>query len=111
MHLARKTDAPAPGQQADPLAFHGQITVENAGEMRKTLRDALRASRTNVCVDLSDVSYIDTSGVATLMEAARIARKQGQQLILAGLHDQPRHFLEVTHLDHLFDVGGREAGK
>jgi anti-sigma B factor antagonist len=110
MHLARKTDAPEPGSQAGPVAFHGRITVENAGEVRTTLRGALHAKRANLCVDLSDVSYIDTSGVATLMEAARTARRQGQQLVLAGLHDQPRVLLETTHLDHLFRMGDQEAG-
>jgi len=60
-------------------------------------------------VDLSGVSYIDTSGLATLVEAVRIARKQGTRLILGGIHDQPRYFFEITHLDRLFDIAGQEA--
>jgi anti-sigma B factor antagonist len=96
---------------ADQVAVHGRITVENSGEMRATLGNALRAKPAVLHVNLSDVSYIDTSGVATLVEAARIARKQGNRMILEGLHEQPRYLLEVTHLDHLFDIAGQEIGK
>ena len=90
------------------IAFHGRITVENSGEMRSALRDALRQKPACLRVDLSGVSYIDTSGVATLVEAARFARKQGSRLILEGLHDQPQDLLGIGHLDRLFDVAAQD---
>jgi anti-sigma B factor antagonist len=93
----------------DAVAMHGRITIATSGEMRRMLSDALRAKPANVSVDLSDVSYIDTSGLATLLEALRIAHKQGTRLILEGIHDQPRYLFEITHLDRLFDVTGSEA--
>ena len=85
------------------LEFQGRITVENSGGMRATLRNALRRMPPVLTVDLSGVSYMDTSGVATLVEAARNARKQGSRLVLRGLRDQPRYLLEMTHLDRLFN--------
>ena len=88
----------------DDVVMHGRITVENSGEMRRALRDALRAKPATVSVDLSDVSYIDTSGLATLVEAVRIARKQGMRLILVGMKDQPRYLFEIIHLDRFFDT-------
>lgn len=96
---------------ADQVALHGRITVESSGEMRLMLSEALRQKPPVLHVNLSDVSYIDTSGVATLVEAARIARKQGNRMLLEGLHDQPRYLLEITHLDHLFDIAGQGVGK
>jgi len=93
------------------VAIHGRITIATSGEMRRMLSDALRAKPASVSVDLSDVSYIDTSGLATLVEAVRIARKQGTRLILGGIHDQPRYLFEVTHLDRLIDIPGLEASK
>jgi anti-sigma B factor antagonist len=77
--------------------------------MRTALANALRTKPATVSVDLSGVSYMDTSGLATLVEAARIAREQGTRLILGGIHDQPRYFFEITHLDRLFDIAGQEA--
>ena len=93
----------------DKVAIHGRVTIENSDEMRKTLSKALRAKPASLSVDLSDVSYIDISGLATLVEAARTARQQGTRLILGGVHDQPRYLFEITHLDRLFDMAGQKA--
>ena len=95
----------------EKVTIHGRITIATSGEMRRALSNALRAKPANVSVDLSDVSYIDTSGLATLVEAVRIARKQGTRLILGGIHDQPRYLFEIAHLDRLFDMAGQEASK
>jgi anti-sigma B factor antagonist len=95
----------------DKIAIHGRITIATSGEMRKMLSDALRAKPAKVSVDLSDVSYLDTSGLATLLEALRTARKQGTRLILDGIHDQPRYLFEITHLDSLFDMAKQEASR
>lgn len=92
------------------IAFQGRITIETSGEMRKRLLNALRAKPANLSVDLSGVSYIDSSALATLVEAFRIARKQGTKLTLAGLHDQPQYFVQVTHMDQLFDIEAQEVG-
>ncbi len=93
----------------DKVVMHGRITVENSGEMRRALSRALRAKPARISVDLSDVSYIDTSGLATLVEAARNARGQGTRLLLDGMKDQPRYLFEITHLDRLFDGPAQEV--
>ena len=93
----------------DSISIKGQINVDNSGEMRRTLNKALRQLPANVTVDLSGVTYMDTSGLATLVEAARIARKQGTQLVLGGIQGQARYFLEITSLDQLFEIAGQEV--
>jgi len=94
--------------KGNSIAIHGRITVENSGEMSTTLTNALRKKPKKLSVDLSGVSYIDTSGLATLLQAAGTARKQGTRLVLDALQDQPRYLLEITHLDRLFDMEGQE---
>jgi len=93
----------------ETVAIQGRITVSNSGEMRTTLANALRTKPASLSLDLSGVSYLDTSALATLIEAVRIARNQGTRLILNGMHDQPRYFFEITHLDRLFDIAGQGA--
>jgi anti-sigma B factor antagonist len=93
------------------VAIQGRITIENSGDMRTTLANALRKKPASLSVDLSGVSYIDTSGLATLVEAARIARKQGTQLIFNNLQDQPRYLFDITHLERFVDIAGQEARK
>ena len=85
-------------------SIEGRITVDNSGDMRKTLRNVLRSKPRTLIVDVSKVSYIDSSGIATLLEALRTARKQSTRIVLRGVQGQMRYFLEVSRLDQLFEI-------
>jgi anti-anti-sigma regulatory factor len=52
----------------------------------------------------SGVSSIDTSGLASVLEAGRIAHQQGTRLVLHVLNGQPRHLLSFSQIDHLLDI-------
>ena len=88
----------------DIVAIHGRVTVDNSGEMRAALRSALRKMPAELRVDLSGLSYTDTSGLATLVETFRTANKQATRLVLVGIHGQPQYLLEITRLDRLFEM-------
>ena len=94
----------------ESIALQGSIIIENSEKVRGALGKALRAKPAQLSVDLSGVTYLDTSGLATLLEAERIARKQGTRMIVGGVHDQPRYLLEISHLDRLFEMAAKEAG-
>ena len=53
-------------------------------------------------VDFRDVPYVDTSGLAMLVEVLKAARAQGKAFHLSGLQERPRYLLEATRLLHLF---------
>ena len=91
------------------VSLQGRITINNADEMRRTLSGALRSQLPKLTVDLSGVTYMDTSGLATLMEAMRIAHLQGTRLALSDIQNQPRYLLEVTDLDHVFELEEAET--
>jgi anti-anti-sigma factor len=54
-------------------------------------------------VDFSEVVYIDTSGLAVLVQVLKSARHLGKRLRLTGLRERPRYLLESTGLLRLFD--------
>jgi len=70
------------------------VTVDNSGEMRAALRSALRKKPAELRVDLSGLSYTDTSGLATLVEAFRTPNRQATRLVLAGIHGQLNELTE-----------------
>lgn len=71
--------------------------------MRSLILEAIRSQSSKVVVDMSEITYMDTSGLATLLEALRQAHQQGKVMALQGVQDQPRYLFEVTELDHLFE--------
>ena len=85
----------------------GRVTIDSSPKLREQLL-ALLNQRTppTLLIDLSGLSYIDCSGIATLVEALRIARQRHTNLELQGVRDGPRHLLEVTGLLRLFETNG-----
>ena len=100
-------EAVAPQQQS--LSFEGEIGIDNSNEMRDKLGVALKLKPMELTVDLSRVTSIDVSGLATLVEATRIARRQGTRLKIAGIHGQVQLLFEITHLNQLLDTTAEQS--
>ena len=62
-------------------------------------------------IDVVAVSYIDLSGVATLVEALKTARTRGIAFHLAGLTGRPRYLFEVTGLLGVFETQGKASNR
>ena len=86
------------------VSFDGRISVDNSNEMRERLGAALKLMPKALTVDLSRVTSIDISGLATLVEATRRSRHQDTRLMITGLKGQPAYLLKVTQMDQLFDI-------
>ncbi len=81
----------------------GNVDLEHSPDIRLRLLDAV-AERANVFVDLSEVTYIDSSGIACLVEALQTARDQGANLGLVSVSRQAMRVLELARLDMVFSI-------
>jgi anti-anti-sigma factor len=86
----------------------GRVTVDSSPQLRVVLHDAIVAAA-RVVIDLRGISYLDTSAIATLLEAATLALAHGVSLRVTGLHDHPRFVAEGAELDHIFIALGHEV--
>ncbi|TVQ79393.1 MAG: anti-sigma factor antagonist [Phycisphaeraceae bacterium] len=86
------------------VAPSGDIDLSCSRDLQQSMRQALDGKPERVVVDLSRVPYMDSSGVATLVEAMQIARKQSTRLILCGLQDKVRSIFEIARLDRVFTI-------
>jgi anti-sigma B factor antagonist len=88
----------------------GDITLYNSPNVRKTLLDLLRSKETpRVVVNLEKVRYIDSAGVASLVEALKVSRDLRSGFALYGLTKTTREVLELTRLLKVFEVYDTEA--
>lgn len=89
-------------------SFHGRIDIDSSPAVRDQLIALLKAPHLRiVSIDLSDVTHIDSSGVATLIEALKMARHCETELRLQGLHDRLHRLFEATGILSLFNEGLR----
>jgi len=93
------------------VCLGGRVSVDSSPDLRERLHAVLkRRSLPTLTIDLAELTYIDCSGVATLIQALRIARSRKTLLLLRGLRDRPRYLLEVTGLLRLFETNERTSG-
>jgi anti-sigma B factor antagonist len=83
----------------------GRITIDSSPELRLILLQRLESPDCRgLILDLFDVTYIDTSGLAILVELLKAAKSLGKTCWLSRLSDRPRYLLEATRLLDLFNV-------
>ncbi len=85
------------------VALKGEMDLEFSIDMREVLLGAVGDAR-GVVVDLSEVSMIDSSGIASLLEAFQFARKRGKDFVLAAVDDSVLRVLKLARLDTVFDI-------
>lgn len=85
------------------VALHGDVDLNRAPEIRRLLLDCV-ARGLDVLVDLSGVAYIDSSGIASLVEALQEAGKNGTGLGLVAVSEDARKVFELARLDKVFAI-------
>jgi len=83
------------------VVLNGEVDLSWSQQARRSVLDALR-SGDPVAVDLSAVSYIDSSGIAALVEGFQQARGKGQRFVLLSPSDAVRSVLKLARLDKVF---------
>lgn len=91
--------------QSRILDVSGNIDMSNSPAMRMALlHEILEGRAARVLVNLTAVAYIDSSGVASLIEGLKVCRELGSRLVLFGLSDSAREMLKISRLLKLFEV-------
>jgi anti-sigma B factor antagonist len=98
------------------VRLSGRIDVDSSPDLRDRLRTLLseKGLPKTIVVDLAGVPYIETSGIATLIEALRIARHHKIDFRLQGLSGAVLRLFEVTGVSALFEAnnsGQSESGQ
>ncbi len=89
----------------------GRITLgEGSSALRDALRDLGAKGHKKILLNLSDVSYIDSSGIGELVSGFTSVSNQGGQLKLLGLTKRVKDLLQITKLYTVFEVHDDEPG-
>lgn len=85
------------------VALTGDVDLQHSPDARKLLLQCVEKKRP-ILVDLSGVGYIDSSGVASLVECLQSARKAGYKLALVSVSDSAKRVLQLARLDRVFTI-------
>ena len=83
----------------------GDIDLAHSGELRRVVLVEFREKRTpKVLLNLREVNYIDSSGVASLVEGLKASRDVGSRMILFGLSPIAHEVLQLSRLLTIFEI-------
>jgi anti-sigma B factor antagonist len=82
----------------------GDIDMSRSPEFRTALRGVNDRKPRRLVVNLADVGYMDSSGLATLVECMRTAKANRTEMILCGMNDRVRAIFDIARLDQFFNI-------
>jgi len=86
------------------LAVMGRLDAVTALELKGQFKRLVEAGIVEQIVDLAEVPFIDSSGLAALVSGLKATRQAGGTLKLAGLSDQARTIFRLTMLERVFEI-------
>lgn len=91
------------------LALHGDADLHSVQELRARLDDLVEGGTTTLIVDLSEVMFVDSTGLGALLEATKRLRARGGVLRIACPRPEVRRIFEITLLDRVFPLASTRS--
>lgn len=86
----------------------GEIDINTSPGIKKSFDKLVGSKTPKVVVNLSKVTYVDSSGLATLVEILKNMRSYGGKLRLSNMSPKVKSLFEITKLEKLFDIVASE---
>ncbi|MBN2356971.1 STAS domain-containing protein [candidate division KSB1 bacterium] len=82
----------------------GEVDLYTSPQLRAEILKMAAGKNLSLMVNLECVTYMDSSGVATLVEALQHVNRNGGRMVLFGLQAEVKEIFELTRLDKVFDI-------
>src|ERR1700719_1073427 len=86
------------------LQLEGEIDLHVSPEVAESVRTMVAKKPRVLVVDLAKVTYLDSSGLAVLIEGMQNVQEYGGKFALAGVQESVKHILEIARLDQVFQI-------
>jgi anti-sigma B factor antagonist len=80
-----------------------KVDARVAVDLKSKLKELINEGKTKIVLDLSEVDFIDSSGLGALVTTLKRVRPEGD-IRLSGVRDRVKSLLELTRLDNFFEV-------
>ena len=86
------------------VTIDDELDARNAQQAREFFKDLIAKGSTSLVVDLSPLTFIDSSGLGALVTAHKLVRQENGAVRLCGLTPTVRSIFEITRLTRAFDI-------
>ncbi len=91
------------------IDVRGEVDLYSSPRMRKCIFDAIKQHRPeSLVIELTQVTYMDSSGIATLVEGLQLSKKYQTQFKLVGLSQFVLEVFQLARLERVFNIYSTE---
>ena len=91
-------------RQPDVVALEGEIDLHESPQVMERLNPLIAKQSPRIHLDLSKVSYIDSSGLATFIDAMQRIQAYGGEFALIAMRESVHKIFEISRLDQVFKI-------
>ncbi|PKQ32124.1 MAG: anti-anti-sigma factor [Actinobacteria bacterium HGW-Actinobacteria-2] len=89
------------GTDVGVIRVDGRLNMVTASQLKDTVADAVGTGRLRVVVDLTNTTFMDSSGLGALISGLKTARTAGGDLRIAGANEQVLMVLQLSNMDRI----------
>jgi anti-anti-sigma factor len=104
IHIEQKTYTSQDGTTIVVLAPAGRLDITTAWQFRLKLQECISKLSNHIVVNLSQVNFIDSSGLTSLVAGMRDADKVNGSFRICSVHPEAKLVFEVTMMDTVFEI-------
>jgi len=86
------------------LSVEGSVDIYSSPELRGELKFALDKQAPRIVIDMAGVTFVDSSGLATLIEGLQKVKVYSGKLLLCNLSQTVLGVFQLANLDHIFQI-------
>ena len=84
--------------------IEGDVDINTSPQIKKTIDKLIGRKEPKIIINFKNVSYVDSSGLATLVEILKNLKSYGGRLKLTNLSTKIKSLFEITKLEKLFEI-------
>lgn len=92
------------------LRVSGEIDAYTAPQLREELLPLMEQTGISVIVDLTDVNYMDSTGLGVFVAALKSSKKNGSSLNLKGMNHRVKRLFDITGLAEIIEIDHEVKG-
>ncbi len=109
IHIDQRTHTTPDDTTVIVLAPSGRLDITTAWQFRLKLQECISKHSPHVVVNLSQVNFIDSSGLTSLVAGMRDADKVKGSFRICNVHPEAKLVFEVTMMDSVFEIFETES--
>ena len=89
---------------AEIIVIKGRLDVTTTQDLEKTFTDLFNAGKNKMLIDCTELDYISSAGLRTLLTAAKTSKKVDGKIVLANLNTNVKQIFEISGFTSIFDI-------